>query len=262
MNIILKKIVNWLKINKLKLNNDKTKCMIITTSPTKRVSFLEALGENGIFIANEKIEIVDVSKYLGIIIDSHLKFDKHITFISKKIGKKIGCMARMASFLSPQIKLTLYKSLISPHFDYCSSIFWNMNKQNFEILQKLQNKCMRVILMCNRRTHINDMLKATQLLSVKQRVMYNTYLLIFKMKNNLVPSYLCSKIIYNSDVHNYNTRKKNDLFYGSHKTEMKNKSIFQSGFSMFNKLPDPIKSDTNIVSFKKNLIEEILKLEI
>lgn len=70
-------INNWLKMNKLKLNESKTKIMEIN------------MNCNVIFkINNETIEKVKQIKYLGFVIDKELKFKQHVEYICKKIGKK------------------------------------------------------------------------------------------------------------------------------------------------------------------------------
>lgn len=64
-------------------------------------------------------------------------------------------------------KITMYKSLIKPHFDYCASILFLANEQR---LQKLQNKIMRNILGCNKYTPVKDMLAALNFQPIKHRV--------------------------------------------------------------------------------------------
>lgn len=51
-------------------------------------------------------------------------------------------------------RVLLYKSLISPHIEYCSTILFNLNQNEICKIQKLQNKAMRIILKCNRYTPI------------------------------------------------------------------------------------------------------------
>lgn len=73
----MKKVEIWLGMNKLKLNENKTKILEINTR------------NNKIFkINNRVIEKVDQIKYLGFIIDKELKFKTHIDYICKKVGKK------------------------------------------------------------------------------------------------------------------------------------------------------------------------------
>ncbi|KAJ8942566.1 hypothetical protein NQ318_021968 [Aromia moschata] len=69
-------ISNYLKINNLILNVNKTKSMIITTQYK-----YERLDINNINIVyeNNQIELVKKIKYLGLIIDNNLTFKEHLT---------------------------------------------------------------------------------------------------------------------------------------------------------------------------------------
>lgn len=83
LNQEMEKINTWLNMNKLKLNENKTKIMEVNAS------------SNLIFKINDKlIEKVDRMKYLGFIIDKDLKFNTHLDYICKKIGKKISFFKR------------------------------------------------------------------------------------------------------------------------------------------------------------------------
>ena len=65
-------IEEWLKMNKLKLNVNKTKCMVWNGS----------LNENeNVIVNNNKIELVEEIKYLGVIIDNKVNFKKHLDYI-------------------------------------------------------------------------------------------------------------------------------------------------------------------------------------
>ena len=63
----------------------------------------------------------------------------------------------------------------------------SLNNYNVQYLQKLQNKGMKIILRCNYRTRIEDMLKALQFMSIKERIKYNVCILIHKMVNGDCP---------------------------------------------------------------------------
>ena len=39
-----------------------------------------------------KEQKVRIKKYLGLVLDHKLKFDEHIDYIKKKVGKRIGAM--------------------------------------------------------------------------------------------------------------------------------------------------------------------------
>jgi hypothetical protein len=80
-------------------------------------------------------------------------------------------------------------------------------------LQIIQNRCMRIILKCDRYTSVQYMLNILQLMDVKTRIIYNTLVTIYKIKNKLMPNYLLSKVTYNSNLHRYSLRNNNGPYH-------------------------------------------------
>ena len=78
----------WLNINKLSLNIDKTH-YIIFTSTKNRVQ-----STNLVKINNISIKRVNNTKFLGVILDSELKWKLHIEFVKNKISKCIGFLTK------------------------------------------------------------------------------------------------------------------------------------------------------------------------
>lgn len=75
MNKSLHNITEYLKINKLKLNVTKKKCMMIITTPFKHKN----ININEVIKIEDNIdEWVTESKYLGFLLDSHLSFNSHL----------------------------------------------------------------------------------------------------------------------------------------------------------------------------------------
>jgi len=92
-----------------------------------------------------------------------------MNFISKKVEAKLGIMRRVDANLLAMMRCTVYKSIVAPVLDYCSSIMVELNKVNLDNLQKLQNQGMRIILRCKIKTRVRDMLEALKFMSVKER---------------------------------------------------------------------------------------------
>ena len=78
LNNELTKITDWLSSNKLSLNVKKTKFMVFHT-PQRRVNY-PTLKLN-----NVNIERVSQFNFLGVILASSLKWDKHVAHVSLKI---------------------------------------------------------------------------------------------------------------------------------------------------------------------------------
>lgn len=232
----------WLKMNKLKLNENKTK--IMEMNMTSDINFE---------INDQIIEKVTEIKYLGFIIDKNLKFKEHVEYMCKKIGKKIGFFKRIRKQISIFTAINIYNTIIKPHFEYGSTILYTCcTITQIERLQKLQNKAMRAILKCNRYTPITAMLDALQWLNVKQRLEFNTLIFIQKMKKGDAPDYLTDQIKYVRDVQPYSLRNDENFRLQHMATTAMQRSLFYKGLKLYNMLPNNVKLESNIRVFRKN----------
>lgn len=160
----LKSLNMWLINNKLKLNEDKTKYIVIR-GIKKNIQSTEDVKINSI-----SVERVMQIKYLGIIIDEYLNFKEHVKYICKKINKKVNLLWRVGKCIDGCTRCRIYKTIITPHFEYCGTLLFNVNETSFRELQLCQNRAMRAIIRCNIFTPINDMLNALQFLNVRERL--------------------------------------------------------------------------------------------
>lgn len=111
MNKELERICQWLKLNKLKINISKTKVMVLG-----KTSMKSAL--NSIKVDGEVLGMESEFKYLGVILDDKLNFKANTDYVCKKVG----VLARLARNLTIGPRMSIYKAVIGPHFDYCSTL--------------------------------------------------------------------------------------------------------------------------------------------
>lgn len=60
-------------------------------------------------------------------LDNNLNFKKHVQYLLNKISKKVYFLNIIGKNLSMFVKLTLYKAIIAPHLDFCTTILFNIN---------------------------------------------------------------------------------------------------------------------------------------
>ena len=84
-NIELKKVSDWLMGNKLKLNLNKTRSMILYQS---KKNFWKN-NDPSVKIGKTDISNANSYKYLGIVIDRNLKWSEHIETIKTKLQKTL-----------------------------------------------------------------------------------------------------------------------------------------------------------------------------
>ena len=196
------------------VNTQKTKVIIFGN----RDKILISKYDN-VKLFDQSLEYVTECKYLGIIIDDQLKFSKHAEYIMGKINKKLNYFNRISVNLLMYSRITVYKTIIAPYFEYCPTILYYCNEGEKQALQKLQNRAMRIILKVNRYTHITSMLECLKVMSINQRLVFNNILFIYKIIHNMLPKYLSKRIRLVSDIHNYNTRTYNGIYVHVHKQE-------------------------------------------
>jgi hypothetical protein len=84
----LRSLFSKINQDKLKLNVEKTKLMLITNK--KQVDKSELI----IQIDDTVLQFEKEIKYLGIVIDDKLSFKANVDYVAKKIGKKVGVLSR------------------------------------------------------------------------------------------------------------------------------------------------------------------------
>ena len=95
------KVIEWLKINKLSLNKTKSKYMTLHT-PKKEIQHL------ALKIDSVNIEKVEEFNFLGLTMDTSLKWKKHTGKISNKCSKITGVLNRLKLLFPQEIKCLLY----------------------------------------------------------------------------------------------------------------------------------------------------------
>lgn len=88
----------------------KTKVLIITNqSSVDKDSFEIKINE-------DRLQLVDEIRYLGIVIDDRLDFKINSDYVCKKLGKKVGVLSRLRNELNFGQKMLIYISRTVPQF--------------------------------------------------------------------------------------------------------------------------------------------------
>ena len=113
----------WLQSNKLSLNVVKTQSMVVGSRPNLKKIDDQAIVTPRFCIGGSQIEIVDQTKYLGVILDKYLSWDQQIRSIRTKVSRALGMLKYSKKFLPTDLLSKMYRSLVEPHFRYCCSIW-------------------------------------------------------------------------------------------------------------------------------------------
>ena len=200
MNSELKKLVQWLNINKLSLNIRKTHYIVFTHK--KQINL-----NNNILINNQIVSRVESTKFLGVIIDSALTWKDHINYIKTKIAKGIGIICKGRKYFNTSTLLTLYYSFIYPYLTYCVEVWGNTSNCYLNSLSKLQKRTIRIITSANYRAHTDPLFNKLKILPLSKISDYSIIILMYKYARGMLPSVFNDMFIRNYEIHSYNTRQ-------------------------------------------------------
>ena len=204
-------------------------------------------------IDNNTIMEVSDTKFLGVLVDNQLNWNAHIKHITSKISKSVAILRILRDIFPKHILKTLYQTLTYPYFNYCNLVWGTADDANLLPLIRMQKKCIRIVNRAGYLDHTDPLFKSSKLLNLEQihfiscaKFIYNCY------KTNSCPNF-SSRLILNSDVHDYNTQISSNLRTPFERLDSGKKSFLVKGIKIWNKLPDYIKSANSIIYFKSKL---------
>ena len=241
---------NWMVVNKLKMNCDKTEIMLCGTN-----SKLKNIDVDSVVICNDLISFSNNVKNLGFFIDQNFNLNLHVSNLRKKCYFEIRKISHLRPFIDEKSTIQLIISLVISKLDYCNCLFYNMSKENFQKLQAVQNHCARLVKKAPKRSSATSLLKELHWLPINFRVSYKVALFVFKCLNDeSFPSYLKDLIIIYSPSRTLRSSDKFLLFKPVKKlATFGEKSFNFAAPDVWNGLPFEIRSCTVFPTFKTKL---------
>ena len=158
----LNNIQKWTVKQKMKLNEQKTKCMILNFSRKKQFSTHLTLNGN-------HIETVKDFKLLGTIISDNLKWNKNTQFLVKRAYARMELLRQLNKFTkSTKDKIHIYKTYVRSVVEQ-SCVVWssNLTTKNIKELERVQKVAIKLI--TNNKKTYKENLKHLNIETLKER---------------------------------------------------------------------------------------------
>ena len=84
---------------------------------------------------------------------------------------------------------------------YCSTVWANTSQDNVKKLQLIQNFAVRIVLGLRKYDHLSVGIGSLNWLAVKDRLLLNDAVMVFKCLHDLVPKYLANIFVPRSHIH-------------------------------------------------------------
>ena len=120
-------------------------------------------------------------------------------------------------------------------------------------IQKVQNTCTRFIFGLKKYDHISSHFAQLQTLNMEERRIVHGLTTMHKIVKKITPDYLTSKINFHNNLHNYNTRNRNNIVVGVSRTTTYDNSYFPTFSRLYNNITNTgINMNVTVNTFRKN----------
>ena len=243
-NIILNQYYKYFALNKLTLNESKTKYMIFSKNKKSEVN------HDILKINNVIIEQVKSIKFLGLLINDTLNWNEHKLYIQQKIQRSLGILYQCRQVMNIEECINMYKSFIVPYLLYCLPVWGSSINTDNDPIIKTQNKVLRV-LTCTRRTEDAWSYVRNTVLPIKQLYKLEVAKFCFKHSRKILPDIFADKIMptFAFETHNIITRHSiyHNYRFESHQLSTKSNSSFTTNCKrIWNSVPNLLKLQADI----------------
>ncbi|CAG2244881.1 unnamed protein product [Mytilus edulis] len=207
-----------------------------------------------LILNNVNIKRVTCHKHLGLILNDKLSWTDHIADICKKCHNKLNTILRMRHILPRLCIEKLYKTFVRSLLDYADVIYDNCTSADSANIEHVQRRACIISTGAIRVTKHVTLLKEVglELLKTRRQVHRLTYL--YKIKNHLVPDYLCNfHPLFHHNTENYNLRRHANLIPIRSRTVAYYNSFLLATIRDWNSLSAELITATSLASFKRLL---------
>ena len=237
-------IDHWLRRNKLKINADKSYFIVYSYRNTYSIPPVQ-LGQ-------DTIQQTNCTKFLGLHLDQHLRFDDHLQHVSSKVSKTIGILYKLNNKLPDYILKTLYNSLILPYLTYGIEAWYAAPEFLSSKIFVLQKKSIRAIHNLPYNAHTHDYFKHDNILKVSDLYKVQSCSYLYSYINS-EDNEIHSRLHTHSNIHEHNTRNRNNLVVPRYTRTRSQSSFLYQSITEWNNLPAAIKISESAPAFRRKL---------
>ena len=249
LKVCLSDIREWMSINLLKLNQDKTELMVF--APKHRV---KDISDVTISFGGSIIHDAPFVKNLGAYFDRTLCMEKQCNAVTRSCYFNIRNIGRIRPYISEDACKTLVNSLVTSRLDYSNALLYGVNKQLTNKLQRAQNAAARLITRTRKSDHITPVLMCLHWLPVEFRSQYKLLLYVYKALNDLAPLYLKELITPYKPARSLRSESAFLLQVPTTRTKTYGERRFdKAAATLWNALPAHLRMAKSIDSFKSGL---------
>ena len=247
----------WMTNNLLKLNDDKTELIVVTSKDDIAKSLNVSVNVGGHCINPSEAP----PRNLGVLFDSTCCLDAHVSKLSKCINFNLYSIGKIRKYLDKPTTQKMVHASVTSRLDYCNSLLFGTKSRIIKRLQYCQNNAARLITQSRKYEHITPVLKSLHWLPVLQRIEYKILLLTYKALSGEAPEYLTTMLSYYTPTRSLRSEDKRLLNTPKYRLEGFGRRAFSTAApTLWNPLPLDLKLSPSVDSFKRGLKTHLFRV--
>ena len=227
-------------------NHNKTEALFISNR-------VRDWGRNLVFNGTP-VNIVDHHKHLGVVLSANGKWSEHITKICSTANKQLGGLRKLKYLLNRCMLLKIYRTYILPLLEYACEVWDGCSVEDSNNIEKVQLEAARIATGLPSYASRDSLYFETDLEPLYIRRERRKLCLFYKIKNNLVPTYLTEMLPPTFEtISPYNLRGRSNYVPPNLRLTQSQNSFLPSTIRLWNDLPDSVKNAENFARFKNTL---------
>jgi len=249
-------IKTWMVNNKLKLNDDKTEVMFISSRYYQKFITLDNFT-----IDNAIIKPATSVRNIGIIFDNVMSMGEQVTSICKTTHYHLRNIGRIRKCISNEACEKLIHALVTSRLDCGNALLYGLPEYQMSRLQRMFHIAARILTLTPPSHNITPILIKLHWLPVSQRIDYKILLTTFKAIQGVAPQYIRDLLkpksvprpLRSSDqAHLLTIPSTRTKTYGD-------KAFSVSAPRLWNGLPDDLRGIHELAPFKRQLKTHLFK---
>ena len=238
----LETIRRWFEANGMVVNPRKTQAMVMGNRGGYRMD---------LNLGGQTIEEAGSLKLLGFILDKRLTYQEQVRVSARKASQKAGALNRVKRILPERTLVTLYKAFVLPHLEYCSPLLISCDKGSETMLEKQQERALRVLMRRPKDCPYEVVLREANLSSLKQRRLGQSLGILYRATRGLGPEYIREMVEFRGNA--YNLRREMTVILPRPRKQLGRRSFIYEAGTMWNGMPNNVRLSPNIAIFWKRL---------